>query len=132
MCIGNGRRRAKADLTRAAAVYRKILKLGSKPDFSSSGSAAVPLGGAARIKLAAAGKLETFLGVENGHGQLQTGREKIKMMISNTSVRGEDFHTEKGFGFHVAVSFYLARKTMKLFLLELDISTLSQDKHLLS
>ena len=92
----------------------------------------MPLGGAARIKLAAAGKLDTFLGLENGHGQLQTGREKIKMMISNTSVRGEDFHTEKGFGFHVAVSFYLARKTMKLFLLELDISTLSQDKHLLS
>ena len=56
---------AGADLARgaAAAVYRKILKLGSKPDRSSSGSAAVPLGGAARIKLAAAGKLETFLGL---------------------------------------------------------------------
>ena len=70
---------------------------------------------------------------------MHTGRKKIeiqiKMMISNTSVGGgggKDFHTEKGFGFHVAVSFYLARKTMKLFLLELDISTLSQDKHLLS
>ena len=93
MCIGNGRRRAKADLTRAAAVYRKILKLGSSPDCSSSGGAAVPLGGAARIKLAAAGKLETFWGLENGRRQLQTGRKKIeiqiKMMISNTSVRGE-------------------------------------------
>ena len=48
----------------------------------------MPLGGAARIKLAAAGKLDTFLGLENGHGQLQTEREKIKIMISNTSVRG--------------------------------------------
>ena len=54
---------AGADLTRGAAVYRKISKLGSKPDCSSSCGAAVPLRGAARIKLAAAGKLETFLGI---------------------------------------------------------------------
>ena len=51
------------DLTRVAAVYRKILKLGSSPDCSSSCVAAVPLGRAARIKLAAAGKLDTFLGL---------------------------------------------------------------------
>ena len=67
---------------------------------------------------------------------MQTGRKKIeiqiKMMISNTSVGGGKKRFSYGFGFHVAVSFYLARKTMKLFLLELDISTLSQDKHLLS